>query len=221
MQTTTRLRWVHGLLETCVYLLVVLCVVSRGYHPDLAHAPLVAVVALLTLVPPLVMPSRRNALVLGRLSLAVAIGLLVQERMPIPIDALTWVSPREETLTVSISGILVAVMGVGLLLLWRLGGLASESEGGELAGVVAVTTVLLLAFAIAMWVLINRVMVATTEPEGRFYSDTLGALSITLEYGIVTVYALTVTPLSRLRRLAVVAAAALILRAFLPPSGGV
>lgn len=209
--------WVAWALEGTAYVLVAACLLSRGHGPDVARVPLALAIGLLCVLPPLLAPKRPDAQLLARVALAIGLGLLVQLRLPVSLDALSWESPRHETLTVSTVGVLTAAMGALLIYQWISG--PREGTAWHHARVALATVLLLVLFTLVTWPLLNRVLVATTEPEGRFYSETAGALSIVLEYGVLLAYALTVRPRARHLRLGAVVAAALAVRLWLPPSG--
>ena len=209
--------WVAWALEAAAYLLIALALTSRSAVPDLARVPLGLVVSLVVVLPPVFAPKRSEALLLSRVGLGLALVLLIQLRDPIALGFLSWESPRHEVLSVSATGVLVAVMGVLVGIEWLRAG---AGQGRSYAAVALVTVGLLALFVAVTWPLLNRVMMATTEPEGRFYGESLGALSIILQYGVLMAYALLVSPLGRHRRLAIVAALALLIRLHLPQTGG-
>lgn len=209
--------WLAWALEAAAYLLIALALASRSAVPDLARVPLGLAVALVAVLPPLLAPKRSEALLLSRVGLGLALVLLIQLRNPVALGFLSWESLRQEVLSATAAGVLVAAMGVLVCIEWLRGG---AEQGRSHAAVALVTAGLLALFVAITWPLLNRVMMATTEPEGRFYGESLGALSIILQYGVIMAYALLAAPLSRHRRLAIVAALALLIRLHLPQSGG-
>jgi hypothetical protein len=211
--------WVDWTLEVAAYVLIAVSLASRGYSPELAHTPLTLAVVHVAVIPPLLMRGRTNALILSRIAVAIALGMLIHQRLPIELQALRWESPRHEVLTVSLTGLVIAAMAAALAG-QQIRSPEPSQDRRSLAGVTAVTTGLVLLFILAMWLLINGVMVATTEPEGRFYAESIGAACMVAQVGVLVVYALTANSLGRVRRLAVVAGLAMAARHYLPPSGG-
>ncbi|MBD3176777.1 MAG: hypothetical protein GF320_16485 [Armatimonadia bacterium] len=215
--------WVDWTLEVAAYVLIAVSLASRSYSPELAHAPLTLAVVHVAVIPPLLMRGRTNALILSRIAVAIALGMLIHQRLPIELQALRWESPRHEVLTVSLTGLVIAAMAAALAGQQIRSPEPSPEPSQDrrfLAGVTAVTTGLVLLFILAMWLLINGVMVATTEPEGRFYAESIGAACMVAQVGVLVVYALTANSVGRVRRLALVAGIAMAVRHYLPPSGG-
>ncbi len=210
--------WLDGFLEGVVYTVIAVSLLSRSYPPELADKPLTLALALVAALPPLLLWERPNAQLLSRLATAVAVGLLVQTRLPISIEPLRWQTPRGEALALSLTGVLMTALALGVSVRWLRGPRPPQGQS-KLAQSVVLGGVGLAAMGGLLWVALNRVQEALSGV-GLYLEEWAGAVSIVLQMTALCLYALSIDSRGRAIRLACVAAVALAVRNQLPPSGG-
>jgi hypothetical protein len=205
--------------ELLVYLLLALCLASRGALPDLAYLPLALTVALVALIPAWLLPTRRDAGTLARLACAMGLGLLLQLRAPILIPGISIATAREDTLEVSVEAAVALLLAVALVLGPRRKLEPHSGARSSLTRLVPPVAGGLILLFVLLWPLCDSALRAGGA-SGLRYAGTLRSLSIVAEYGVLLMACLTVERPWHLRRLATVVAAALLARGFLPPTGG-
>ncbi len=198
--------------EAFVYAMVAIAALSRGNLPDLSHYVLALALGLSALLPPFLMSDRSEAGVLGRFAAAMCVGLLLIWRAPVPLP-LTLPSPRGEELRASLCALASLGLIIALVADWR-------RRRPPLPWCVLAVVGGVFAFAVVVWPLLDWGLSLDPENEAMGLQAALRSLSATLQYGAVLAYMLTVEPLSRRRRLSLVAAAALAVRLALPASVG-
>jgi len=198
--------------EASVYALVAVCLLSRHYLPELSLYTLAVALGLAALLPPFVMSDRREAAVLGRLAAAMCLGLLLVWRAPIQLPV-TIPFPGGEELHVSVCAAVSLVLAVSMLAVWL------RTRPPIPWWVIAVVGGVV-AFSAVVWPLLAWGLSLDPENDVMHYEATLRSLSATAQYGVLMAYTLTVEPLGRRRRLALIAVVALAVRVALPTSGG-
>jgi hypothetical protein len=207
--------------ELLLYLLLALCLASRGRLPEMAYLPLAVALAGTAVVPIWLAPGRSQAGTVARLAAAMAVGLLLQLRQPLVPDGLTFMSPRQEPLGVSVEAFVVLALGVLTLIAIarRACGATDRVDGRSLATTAGVTaTIAIVLFAI-LWFALNKAL-RLGRSSGLFYEETLRSFSMLAEYAVVIACCLTLEPLARARRVALAVALAVLARGALPPTGG-
>lgn len=207
--------------ELLLYLLLALCLASRGRLPEMAYLPLAVALAGTAVVPVWLASSRGQARTVARLAAAMAVGLLLQLRQPLVPEALTFLSPRQEPLGVSVEAFVVLALGVVTItaLTRRACGGSDRAARRSLATTAGVTAAIAIVLLTVLWFALNKAL-RLGRSSGLFYEETLRSFSMLAEYAVVMACCLTLEPLARARRVALAIGVAVLARGVLPPTGG-
>jgi len=214
--TTKRMPGAAAIVGECVLgAILIVTLIARGPRPELAFWPLAIALSLAACGPPLLLPDRSEAATVSRLATATAVALLLQLREPIMVPGLSMMSPRGESLRLSVHALLVVPLAA--LALWsRPRDEAAATQRRALAWGMGG----LLIFSVVCFALMDRGLRAMPDREGMFYAETAYALSGIAMFTIVLAYLLTVENRWRLLRLAAASSAALAVWGLLPAGVG-
>jgi hypothetical protein len=207
--------------ELLVYLLLAVCLASRGRLPEAAYLPLAVALAGTAVLPVWLARGRGEAGIVARLAAAMAVGLLLQIRSPLVPESFRFMSPRQEPLGVSVEALIVLALAVlttvGVARRGRDG--TERSTRRSLATTAGVTGAVTIALFVILWFALNKAL-RLGRSSGLFYEETLRSFSMLAEYAVVLACCLTLEPLARARRVALAVGLAVLARGALPPTGG-